>query len=187
MKLVLFSLLLSFILVSIPLVYAQEISLEFSEFSKFVKGESVDIVISGVDLNSITHITGVTLDNSGTQIESLVFDGQRFSDVGVQVWSRILTDNSNYQVDVLYTVKTSYQGIEKQLQFTLVEPPLTLEELTVFADSQQGVSSELEQLRIQNEELHKEISELTKRIDDLMLIIQEQINVIMITLTNLTN
>ena len=83
MKLVLFSLLFSFILVSIPLVYAQEISLEFSESTKFIKGESVDVVISGVDLDSITQITGVTLDNSGTQIESLIFDGQRFSDVGV--------------------------------------------------------------------------------------------------------
>lgn len=190
MKLMFYLLLFS-ILVSIPLVYGQGFLLEFSEHSKFIKGESVDVVITGVDLDSITQITGVTLDNLGTQIESLVFDGQRFDDIGVQVWTRIETDNSKYQVDTLYTIKTKFQGIENQLQFTLSEPPLTLEELTVFADSQ---NSELEDLRTENKALREDISvliqqieDLNKRIDDLMLVIMEQINVMMTTLTNLTN
>ena len=186
MKLVLLSLLLSFILVSIPLVYAQELSLEFSESTKFIKGEFIGVLINGVDFDSSSIATGIVLDNTGNSIDIFEFDIGRYVDVADQGQARIETDNSNYQVDVLYTVKATYQGIEKQLQFTLAEPPLTLEELTVFAESQQGVSSELEQLRIQNEQLRKEISELTKRIDDLMLIIQEQINVIMTTLANLT-
>lgn len=191
MKLVLFSLLLSFILISIPLVYAQEFFIEFSENSKFVKGEFVGVLINGVDFDSSSVATGIILDNTGNSIDIFEFDIGRYVDVDDQGWARIETDNPNYQVDVLYTVRATYQGVEKQLQFTLAEPPLTLEELT---ESQQEVSSEFEVLRTENKELREEISiltqqikELNERIGDLLEIIQEQINVMMTTLANLTN
>lgn len=171
----------------IPQAFGEEFNIEFSESTSFVKGDFVGIHSNGVNFDSRDQITGIVLDNTGNQIDTFQSEIQRYTDVGDQGSGIFQTNNQKYQTDTLYTVKATYQGQESQLQFTLTEPPPTVEELSIMIQSQElEVSSELETLRNENSQLREQISELslqittlTEQINNLTLIIQEQINVMM--------
>ena len=169
------------IVVLVPVAaYAEEFTIEFSDSTSFVKGDFVGIIGNGVNFDSSDKVTGVVLDNSGSQIDVFQSEISRFTDVGDVSQGIIKTDNSKYQSDIFYTVITTYQGQESQLQFTLTPTPPTMEELSVMIQSQQQSSgSEMKILRAENAEFRQQITTLTERIDALTLIIQEQISVMM--------
>jgi len=182
------SVLVLFVSLIMPLAYGEEFLLQFSEnHSKFVKGELVGIIMYEIDPNRVKQVTGAILDNSGNQIESLVFDSNLFSDIGFQVWSIFPTDNSNFQPNVLYTVEVTYLGTIKQLQFTLAEPALTNEELTMMIGSQMSSTSEIDQLRQENSELRQQLTDKDKMILDLQNQIQKLTDEFMLTITQLND
>jgi len=174
--------------VGVNQAYAEEFNIEFPEHVVFIKNEAVIVNAFGVIFDSRNTATVNILDNVGTLMDSVNFQIERTIDIGDYGWLRIETDNSKYQTGTLYTILATYQGQESQLQFTLTEPPPTVEELAnSIQTQQQDTDSELELLRVENAELRNQIINLTERIDGLMLIIQEQINVMMTTIANLRN
>jgi len=171
----------------VPVAFAEEFVIEFPNNTVFVKGEAVFVNAFGVNFDSTSRATVIVLDNAGTQIDTFEFDIARYVGEPDQGWIRIETNNLNYQTDILYTVKSTYQGQESQLQFTLSDPPTTTEELAVIVETQESsFNNELETLRNENIELRNQITNLNQRIDDLVsqitnlsAIVQEQINVMM--------
>jgi len=169
MKLALTSLfVVSVLVLAVPLAFAEEFMIEFPDHAVFIKGEAVIVHAWGVNFDSKSQLTGIILDNIGTQIDSVEFDIERTTDVGDYGWTRIETNNSNYQTGVLYTIKTTYQGIEKQLQFTLSEPPLTNEELTALLSAQsQQDDSRITELKSKIMELENQVARLNGIIETL--------------------
>ena len=165
---------------SINLTYAQVINVEFTESTKFIKGEFVAPIITGVDFDSKSFATGVILNSTGAQIHSFTFEILRWTDIGDRGQAIIQTTGNEFQAGILYTVIATYQEQTHQTQFTLSAPPLTVEEsMTIIQTQQTATTSELEVLRAENAELRQQIIDLTTRIDGLILVIQEQIKVMM--------
>jgi len=179
--------LLLVLVVGFSQVYGEELMIEFPDHAVFIKGEAVIIHAWGVDFDSQSQLTGIILDKTGTQIDSVEFDIERTTDVGDYGWTRIETDNANYQIGVLYTVIGDYQGQESELQFTLSEAPPTLEELTTMIQSQQSDNNlEFETLRTENAELKQEINKLNGIIENMQKQIDALIKEFTIFTINLT-
>ena len=162
----------------VPFVYAStDISLELTRDTAEL-GKSVQIqgLLENYDRNE-EGIVNVDIFNESNMIidnnELIVFTDGTFA-------KNIILDSQKFSAPQTYTVIATYQEMEARATFDVTVSPPTTEELSVIIQTQESsFNEELKKLQDENAELRQQISDLNDRIDNLLAVVQEQINVMM--------
>lgn len=143
--------------------------------------------------NELVTITIVDR-NTGFDIETVSVEiadtSRQYKDTDEFVWDfnhSIDTMDSKWEVRTVYDIITRYDDVVLEGHNFSIDLPLEQQSSGIPEALREDSKQRLDNLERENLELKQQIMDLNKRIDGLLLIIQEQISVMMNTLTELKN